>query len=625
MIETKTAVLVTPWALGLVTLALFKGFFMPWQTFLHRIVVLLAPLTMLVFSGWANADPPSRVARLGYVSGAVSFSPAGESAWIQASLNRPLTTGDRLWSEPAARTEIQIGGAVVRMDAGTSVSILNLDDQIAQFQLTQGVLNVRVRRLEPGQMVEVDTPNLALTLRQPGAFRIEVNPNGDTTDVFVRRGEVEVFGGSAAYVINDRQAYRFSGTGLQDVQAISAPDADAFDRWASDRDRAFEMSVSARYVSPYVIGYQDLDAYGTWGVDATYGRIWFPNQVVVGWVPYRDGHWVWIDPWGWTWVDEAPWGFAVTHYGRWAHLRGRWGWVPGPIRTRAYYAPALVVFVGGPNFQITISSGFVDGIAWFPLAPREVYLPAYPVSLDYFSNINISNTVINTTVINTYYNTTSVPNLLYSNRRVPGAVIAVPKTTFTQSRPVRRDSLPVVTGTTTSVPLVIAPPVTPTERSVRGPGDQRNQPPSRLFERPVVARTAPPAATPGVTAQQPQLERKPGKPLDADTRRELKPVAPAPAPAVRVVPHTREAAQPLPVLPPPTKEQAAPRTKGEVNTPPLRQQPQPAPRVVQPPKKAASSPAASQSSQKKRSLTKEELEEEGRKRALEEEQRKRGQ
>ncbi|WP_291010387.1 DUF6600 domain-containing protein [Hydrogenophaga sp.] len=580
---------------------------------------------MLVFSGWANADPPSRVARVGYVSGAVSFSPAGESAWIQASLNRPLTIGDRLWTEPAARMEVQIGGAVVRMGAGTSVSILNLDDQIAQFQLTQGVLNVRVRRLEPGQMIEVDTPNLALTLRQPGEFRIEVDSYRDATAVFVRRGEVEVFGESAAYTLDERQAYRFSGTGLRDVQAIAVSDADAFDRWASDRDRAFDISVSARYVSPYVIGYQDLDAYGTWRVDATYGHIWFPNQVVVGWAPYRDGHWVWIDPWGWTWVDEAPWGFAVTHYGRWAHLRGRWGWVPGPIRTRAYYAPALVVFVGGPSFQITISSGFVDGIAWFPLAPSEVYLPAYPVSLDYFSNINISNTVINTTVINTYFNTTSVPNLPYINRQIPGAVIAVPKTTFSQSRSVRRDSLPVATGTTNGVPMVIAPPVIPTDRSVRGPGDQRSQPPSHVFERPVVARTAPPAAHPGVAAQQPQLERKPGKPLDADTRRELKPVVPVPAPAVRVVPHTREAAQPLPGLPPATREQGSPRTRGEVNTPQLRPQPQPAPRAVQPPKKDGPSPATSQPSQKKRALTKEELEEEARKRALEEERRKRGQ
>ena len=42
-------------------------------------------------SGWAHADPPARVARLAYASGAVSFSPGGESDWVRAAVNRPLT------------------------------------------------------------------------------------------------------------------------------------------------------------------------------------------------------------------------------------------------------------------------------------------------------------------------------------------------------------------------------------------------------------------------------------------------------------------------------------------------------------------------------------------------------
>ena len=139
----------------------------------HRALALLVGVTVLAFSGWASADPPSRVARLGYLSGTVSFSPAGEDDWVQATTNRPLTTGDRLWAEPGARTEIQIGGAMVRMSGGTSVAILNLDDQVTQLQLTQGALHVRVRHLESNQLFEVDTPNVAFTLRQPGEYRIE--------------------------------------------------------------------------------------------------------------------------------------------------------------------------------------------------------------------------------------------------------------------------------------------------------------------------------------------------------------------------------------------------------------------------------------------------------------------
>ena len=428
-------------------------------TLRHRALALVVGVTVLAFGGWASADPPSRVARLGYLSGAVSFSPAGEDDWVQATINRPLTTGDRLWADPGARTEIQIGGAMVRMNGGTSVSVLNLDDQIAQLQLTQGALNVRVRHLEPNQIFEVDTPNVAFTLRQPGEYRIEVDPDGVATTIVVRKGQGEVYGDDAAFVIDSRQSYRFMGTGLREYRQAATPRFDGFDRWSSDRDRRYDTSVSARYVSQDVVGYQDLDANGTWRVDAAYGNVWYPSRVATGWAPYRDGHWAWVDPWGWTWVDDAPWGYAVSHYGRWTNLRGTWGWVPGPVRTRAYYAPALVVFVGGDNFQLSVSTGTVGGVAWFPLGPREVYQPAYPVSRRYFENINQSNTVINNTVINNTYNNINVTNVVYANQRVPGAVVAVPATTFVQSQPVSRSAVRVSEDMMVKAPVaVVSPP-----------------------------------------------------------------------------------------------------------------------------------------------------------------------
>jgi hypothetical protein len=498
---------------------------------------------MLAFSGWASADPPSRVARLGYIGGEVTFSPAGEDDWIEASINRPLTTGDRLWADRGARAEIQVGAAMIRMDADTSVSVLNLDDQIAQLRLTQGTLNVRVRRFEPGQVLEVDTPNLAFVLRQAGEFRLDVDADGRATTIVVRKGQGEVYGEDASYVVDARQPYRFTGTDLREYEHVDVPRLDEFDRWASERDRRYDSSVSARYVSSDVIGYQDLDANGTWRVDVTYGNVWFPSRVAADWAPYRDGHWVWVDPWGWTWVDDAPWGFAVSHYGRWANLRGAWGWVPGPVRTRAWYAPALVVFVGGDNFQLTISSGNVGGVAWFPLAPREVYRPSYPVSRGYFENVNRSNTVINTTVINNYYGNTNVTNVVYANRQVPGAVVAVPRAAFVQSQPVARVAVRVPQETVASRPVAVAPPVAPTESSVRGTPAQRAKPPERVFERPVVAHTAPAAARVGLAAQLPQLEAKPGQPLDDAARKTLKPAAPAPV--VKVVAPTPEAPRAL--------------------------------------------------------------------------------
>ena len=466
----------------------------------HRSLALLVGTFVLAFGGWAHADPPARIARLGYLSGAVSFSPAGEDDWVQAALNRPLTTGDRLWAEPGARTEIQIGGATVRLSGGTSVSILKLDDQIAQLQLMQGALNVRVRRLEPNQVFEVNTPNVAFTLRQPGEYRVEVDPDGVATTIVVRKGQGEVYADDVAFVIDSRQAYRFKGTGLREYRQAATPRLDAFDRWSNERDRGYATSVSARYVSQDVVGYQDLDANGTWRFNATYGNVWFPNHVATDWAPYRDGRWAWIDPWGWTWVDDAPWGFTVSHYGRWTNIRGSWGWVPGPVRARAYYAPALVVFVGGKSFQLSTSSGTFVGVAWFPLGPREVYQPAYPVSRRYFQNINQSNTVINSTVINKTYNNTDVTNVVYANRQVPGAVVAVPATAFVQSQRVSGAAVQVSPDVLFKAPVAAVPSLAPTEMSVRVNATQGDKPPARVLARSIVARTAPPAQR-GLAAQ----------------------------------------------------------------------------------------------------------------------------
>jgi len=579
---------------------------MPMQSLGLRIFAFVVAVAGLAFSGAASADPPARVARLAYTAGAVSFSPAGENDWVQATVNRPLTNGDRLWVESGARAEIQDGGAMIRLSANTSVSLLNLDDQITQLQLTQGSLNVRLRYLAPNQVFEIDTPNLALTLRQSGSYRIVVDPDGGATDVMVRQGQAEALGEGVTYVVTAQQRYRFRGSDLRDHEFLALPAQDEFDRWGAARDRSFDNSISARYVSRDVVGYQDLDANGTWSVDASFGNVWVPSHVAADWAPYRDGHWAWIDPWGWTWVDDAPWGFAVSHYGRWTNMRGTWGWVPGPVRSTAYYAPALVAFVGGDNFRLTNSSGNVGGVAWFPLAPREVYRPSYAASRSYFENVNRSNTVINNTVINNTYNTPHATNGVYANRHVPGAVVAVPTSTFVQSQPVSRAVVRVGSEMLTGAPLAAAPHLAPTAQSVRGAAASSDKPPARVFERPVVARTAPPAAHAGFTAQQRQLTLSPGKPLDDAARRDLRPAATALTPVVKVLnpasvapPTLRPAApqvvtQPQPVvrqltpgaaLTPPPEQRGRPDQRGPAQQraqPIAAPLPAPVPRVVEP-------------------------------------------
>jgi hypothetical protein len=139
-------------------------------------------------------DPPARVGRIAYLAGPVSFSPAGATDWAQAPLNRPLVAGDRLWTDAGGRDEAQFGAAIARMDSGTLLTVLAADDRTTQLQVSQGRIDLHVRRLAPGETVEVDTPNLAFVARQPGDYRLAVAPDGGTTDVTVLNGAGDVYG-----------------------------------------------------------------------------------------------------------------------------------------------------------------------------------------------------------------------------------------------------------------------------------------------------------------------------------------------------------------------------------------------------------------------------------------------
>ena len=545
----------------------------------NRFIALVLGVATLALCGSANADPPGRVARLGYITGTVSFSPAGEDEWVRANVNRPLVTGDRLWADAGARTELQVGSATIRMGSSTSLNLLNVDDNQVQLQLAQGSLNLRVRRVGANEVFEVDTPNLAFSIRRPGAYRIDVDAAGSATIVAVRNGQANVHGEGAAYVINPRESYRFVGTGLRDYERYDALRVDEFDRWASERDRRWDTSVSARYVAPDLIGYQDLDAYGTWRNAPGYGNVWAPNRVAASWAPYHDGHWAWVDPWGWTWVDDAPWGFAVSHYGRWANSSGRWFWVPGPIASRPIYAPALVAFVGGNNFQLSISGRNTGGIGWFPLAPREVYVPAYPASREYVTNVNTSNTVINTSIINNFYNNPNAANVTYVNRQVPGAIIAVPTTAFVQAQSVARVAVAMPREAFVNAQVIPVAAVQPTRASLIGTPVPSAKPPMLVLERPVVANTAPPPRPVAFEHREQLLAKNPGRPLDAAAMRNLAPSAPVPAGKIQLVTPTQTAS---PTAVPPAQRPPAEsrdmgkqrfQTPGPVPQPPAQQPP----------------------------------------------------
>jgi hypothetical protein len=486
-------------------------------------------------------DPPGRVARLSYVQGSVSFQPAGESDWVQAVPNRPMTTGDKLWADQNSRAEVALGSAVIRLAANTGFSFLNLDDRTMQIQLTSGSINVRVRRLSRDDVLEVDTPNQAFTVLQPGRYRVEASGDGDYTVVSVREGEGESTGNGQTYTLHAGQRGTFSGTESLNADVVQIGGPDEFDNWASSRDRRHETSRSAQYLSHDVVGYEDLDDYGDWRDDSNYGHVWFPTRVSAGWAPYREGHWDWISPWGWTWVDDAPWGYAPFHYGRWVTVGSRWGWVGGPVDVAPVYAPALVVFLG------TGGIGFGGNVGWFPLGPREVYVPSYNVSRGYMNRVNISNTTVNNTTITNVYNTTivnrstNITNVVYQNKNVAGAITAVPQRAFVNAQPVAGVAVAVNAREMASAPVSSRATVAPSRESVLGSransAGRVAAPPPAVASRQVVAKAPPPPPPVSFARQQQALSEHPGQPLARDEVQTLRPVnAPAARPMVRLAP-----------------------------------------------------------------------------------------
>jgi hypothetical protein len=449
------------------------------------------------------------------MQGQVSFRPGSVEEWTNATLNYPLYNGDHLWTDQGAQTELHIGSTAIRMGSETALAILSLDDRMVQLSLTGGVLNVHLRSLGEGESFEIDTPNSAITLLRPGDYRVQADENNALTTLAVHGGDAEVTGGGRAFAVHARESVNMTGMDDSFSNVISGERGfDGFDRWCQDRDRREEQSQSVRYVGREMIGYEDLDANGTWSQAPEYGWVWAPRVVAVDWAPYRFGHWAWVEPWGWTWIDDAPWGFAPFHYGRWAYYRGGWVWVPGTVAARPVYAPALVAFVGGSGFSAAISFGGGGGVAWFPLGPREVYRPAYRVSEVYVRQVNITH--VNVTNIN-------VTNVTYVNRTY---VTAVNRETFVSARPVHRDVVVVSPQMAMRAQVVgTAAPVVPERVSVLGHANMGMRvaaPPARVVERTVIVRHDPPPPPVSFAAKREVLVANPGRPVDPVTNESLR-------------------------------------------------------------------------------------------------------
>ena len=360
-------------------------------------------LCLAISSTPALAGDPGAV-RLNLVEGDVQVLIHGSTDWTAAAVNLPLDEGDRLWVPETGRAELQVrGGVSVRADANTSLDILGISGESAQFYVDRG--HVYINNLRGGiKTVQFDTPLSSIRGYDNSAMMIDTTEDGPT-EVSVLKGDVYAESRSGATRVRAGSALMIRSADQSELAPLSAPDD--WERWNLERDKLLTAwSESSRYLPDDLHDYSsDFDRNGRWNYVTTYGYVWVPGVTVAGWAPYTVGRWVWIRG-NYVWVSSEPWGWAPGHYGRWIFQPSfGWCWVP-PMAGAVYWGPGYVGWIVTPTY-----------VAWVPLAPGELY---YGYGHYGPGSVNITTVNVNTTIL----------NRTYINSRVNNAVVTVQRDTF---------------------------------------------------------------------------------------------------------------------------------------------------------------------------------------------------
>ena len=382
----------------------------------------------------AMADPPARVGRLAYIENGVNFRVDRNNPGEEASINWPISSGAELETERRGRAEVWVGSSAFRLDGNSRVEFVTVDDRQIAVQLHEGRLAISILDRDQADDISVLTPDGPIRFTAPGRYRIDLQR--DHSELSVQAGQARVDNRGQRLLVAAGQTARLYAEAPVGLEF--AADQDAFDRWVAERENATLASASRRHVSPQMTGYQDLDAHGDWRSAPEYGSVWYPRIVADDWAPYRFGRWAWVAPWGWTWIDQAPWRFAPLHDGRWVIIRGRWAWVPGRYEARPVYAPALVGWIGNGGWSLSFGFGTAPAVGWFPLAPREVYVPTYRYSPTYVRQLNITH-VHDVKVIDRAVR--AGPHESHAYRERPQAVTVVPSKLLHEGRPIGRNEM----------------------------------------------------------------------------------------------------------------------------------------------------------------------------------------
>jgi len=353
------------------------------RCWISRLMPKISLLSVLVLAMTAAAPAqaispdtgpgPVRLARVSYVTGTVSYRISEQAEWSSAVRNLPLRQGAEVTASGNGRTEIQFDdGSRLRLGDGAiaTLTIMYSDakGEYTQISLRTGEASLRIEKAV--SVYEVDTPTASVDVSGPARVSIDARSGMRTS---VLRGSAVVQGKGGKVTVSERYSVNLrTAADAYVTEPLASPDT--FDKWclSIDASEDHDLRDPHRAYEPgnVAIMSDNLDNYGEWRTDPAYGKVWHPYHCYAGWRPYHDGHWVWVDPFGWTWVGAEPWGWAPYHYGTWVDESYGWCWVPGPAVQ--YWSPAVVDFY---------SAGV--NVAWCPLAPAECVYPSVGISIGF--------------------------------------------------------------------------------------------------------------------------------------------------------------------------------------------------------------------------------------------------
>jgi hypothetical protein len=159
----------------------------------------------------SDAAPPSLVGRVSRVEGQVSLLRAGQTEWVQAAINEPISIGDALYANDGGDSRIEIGAADIDLKADSEIDIAQLDQNNGALRLDAGTVDLRVSELPTVDGISIATPRGTVRLTKPGIYRIDAGAEDQPTAVTAWNGAAQLGDTAAAVNVQPGQTLLISG------------------------------------------------------------------------------------------------------------------------------------------------------------------------------------------------------------------------------------------------------------------------------------------------------------------------------------------------------------------------------------------------------------------------------